>query len=445
MNRFYWPVNLPLHFVFAVVAATTFCDYSVLLAVEQGAAKTKSVAIRLAPRTKNGLFREGQAIRLSAKITSLDASARQGVVRWRLETATHKLLATRSHPIELAANASQELDVQFKAPNPGFFHVVCGFESTEKMPSSSESMRVGYAPELLQMPLTAATDFWTFWQAAKDELADVAPQFNVIPQAMTTTDKVNLYLVEMRSVDNVLVRGWLSVPKSAGPYPAVLRLPGYGSTMRPVTRFEDLIVFSFNIRGHGNSCNDVSGEPKDFWIRGLEDKSRYFYRGAYMDCLRAVQFLCERDEVDPKRIAVWGGSQGGGLSLATAALDERVALCVTDIPFLVNWVDYFELTDWPEMNKWIAADPQRTWSTTQDTLAYFDVMNMAPRIKSSVWMNIGLQDKVCPPTTELAAFNHIAGPKELRVFPNAGHGLPRDQWDGTWKRLRDHLIHRVSQ
>lgn len=59
------------------------------------------------------------------------------------------------------------------------------------------------------------------------------------------------------------------------------------------------------------------------------------------------------NDVDQNRIAIWGGSQGGGFAFATAALDSRVDMCVADIPFLCDWHNYFKLTKWPEMNEWI--------------------------------------------------------------------------------------------
>ena len=227
----------------------------------------------------------------------------------------------------------------------------------------------------------------------------------------------------MRSLGSVRVSGWYEVPKSPGPHPAVLRFPGYGQNMRPIARFDDMAAFSFNVRGHGNSKEDIAGKPQDYWIRGLDDKDTYYYRGAYMDCIRAMDFLCSRKEVDPKRIAVIGGSQGGGLSLATAAMDKRVSLCAPGIPFLTNWEKYFRTTHWPEMNKWIAAQDQRTWDSTLKTLSYFDTMNMGPWIHCPVFMGVGLQDSICPPPTNFAVYNRVKGVKQYQVYPQANHSL----------------------
>ena len=199
---------------------------------------------------------------------------------------------------------------------------------------------------------------------------------------------------------------------------------------------DDMVIFSFNVRGHGNSQDDVPGRPQDYWIRGLDDKQDYYYRGAYMDCLQALEYLMSRREVDPKRVAVWGGSQGGGFSFVTAALDERPSLCVSDIPFLADWVNYFKLTTWPEMDAWIEAKPERTLATTLRTLSYFDTLNMASQIRCRVLMRTGLQDNVCPPTTNFAVFNRISGPAEYVVYAQAGHGLGRGNQTHGWDWIR---------
>ncbi len=74
-----------------------------------------------------------------------------------------------------------------------------------------------------------------------------------------------------------------------------------------------------------------------------------------------------------------------------------------------------------------------------NTFSYFDTMNMVDRITCPVVMSVGLQDRVCPPSTSFASFNRITSPKEYRVYIDAGHRLPRPHWDNGFKRLRKHF------
>ena len=132
-----------------------------------------------------------------------------------------------------------------------------------------------------------------------------------------------------------------------------------------------------------------------------------------------------------------GCSQGGGFAFATAALDDRIDQCIADIPFLCDWINYFQLTHWPEMERWIADQPQRSWKSTLRTLSYFDTMNLADRIRCPTIMSIGLQDNVCPPTTCFNTFNRIPGKKIYRIYADKGHGLGKEHHAWVWKQLRE--------
>ena len=138
-----------------------------------------------------------------------------------------------------------------------------------------------------------------------------------------------------------------------------------------------------------------------------------------------MDFLASRQDVDPERIAIWGGSQGGGFSFATAALDQRIDLCIADIPWLSDWENYFAITHWAEIGDWFAENPEQTWQSMLKTLSYFDTKNMASRIQCPVIMSIGLQDGVCPPSTSFATYNHITSSKEYTIYKNTGHFQPK--------------------
>ncbi|MBN1481004.1 hypothetical protein EH223_00855 [candidate division KSB1 bacterium] len=97
-------------------------------------------------------------------------------------------------------------------------------------------------------------------------------------------------------------------------------------------------------RGQGNSKDDVDPEGEEFMFLGFdpEHPEKYIYAGVYTDCLRAVDFLASRPEIDASRIGVEGGSQGGELSFATVMLDDRIIFCAPDIP----WVGYLQSEYW---------------------------------------------------------------------------------------------------
>ena len=97
-------------------------------------------------------------------------------------------------------------------------------------------------------------------------------------------------------------------------------------------------------RSQGESLQEWQIEHGTRLIYHVTDRERYYYRGAYMDCVRGIDFLHRRTEIDTSRIGVWGSSQGGGLTLATAALDHRVSAAVAGVPWLCNFPVAAEVT-----------------------------------------------------------------------------------------------------
>lgn len=325
---------------------------------------------------------------------------------------------------------------------PGFYKATLSLES--KMGNKKHNFNFGYEPEKIVSPADPQPDFAEFWQRAKDELAGVDPQYKLIRIDSLCTEKQNVYLVEMRSLGNALIRGWYRVPVKPGRYPAIMQVQGYSSVMVPsyVNYGDDVIGFGLNIRGHGNSTDDVNPGFPGYILTNLEDKEKYIYRGAYMDCVRAVDFLCSRPEVDASRIAVEGASQGGALTFATAALaNDRIAVCAPQVPFLSDFRDYFRVANWPgnEFVELVEHKKALTWDQAYYTLSYFDIKNLAHMIKAPLIMGVGLMDEVCPPHINFAAYNLVTAEKKYIVYPSAGHGLPDNFYNAKMDWIRKRL------
>ena len=390
------------------------------------------ILVRIVPTNdNNGIFKATQPITLDVHLENRKNKEFETLITCSLTTDEDNFVYSMSEKHIITPKSKFIRKFRFNVKGPGFYKVIvkCAWEEG----ITNQTMQLGYDPESVRPPLTKGPDFEDFWKESINSLRQVDPQFELIHSPEKSSPSLNVYEVKMRSFGGTRIRGWYEVPNKEGPFPAALRLPGYGQNMRPVGIFKDIALLSLNPRGHGNSQEDIKAVPKNYWIRGLDDKELYYYRGAYMDCVRGIDFICSREEINKKKIAVFGGSQGGGLSFATAALDPRVSLCAPVVPFLVNWKKYFKTSDWPEMNEWIESKEERTWEKTLETLSYFDSMNLATRIQCPVFMGVGLQDPVCPPATNFAALNHTKGQKKYQVYARANHSLgPTHQ-----ERVRD--------
>lgn len=147
----------------------------------------------------------------------------------------------------------------------------------------------------------------------------------------------------------------------------------------------------------------------------------------FLDTRRLAQIIGGLPDVDETRIATTGWSQGGGLSLVAAALTPSIKYTASVYPFLVDYQRAWELNlekaPYDEIVTWFKKrDPRHL---RQDevftTLGYIDVQHLASRIRGEVTLFVGLEDQVCPPSTQYAAYNKITAPKSVRLYPDFGH------------------------
>ena len=142
--------------------------------------------------------------------------------------------------------------------------------------------------------------------------------------------------------------------------------------------------------------------------RGVLDPETYYFRRLYVDAVRAVETAAAHPQVDADRVAVAGASQGGGLSLAAAALaPELVRLCHADIPFLCDIERAITLAPdapYTELAAYLALHTDLEGAVAR-TLRYIDNALLAPRIRCRTLISCGLMDtsarrrRCSPPTT----------------------------------------------
>jgi cephalosporin-C deacetylase len=189
-------------------------------------------------------------------------------------------------------------------------------------------------------------------------------------------------------------------------------------------------------RGQGGRSEDVGGVKgtthHGHIIRGLDDHpDQLLFRQIYLDTAQLASIVMNLPEVDPTRVGVMGGSQGGALTIACAALEPRVKKLAPIFPFLCDFRRVWEMDlakdAYQELRTFFRHhDPQHLREDEIFTrLGYIDLQYLASRIQGDVLMAVGLMDTICPPSTQFAAYNKITAKKQLEIYPDFGHeGLP---------------------
>ncbi|WP_432482711.1 acetylxylan esterase [Kineococcus esterisolvens] len=236
------------------------------------------------------------------------------------------------------------------------------------------------------------------------------------------------------------IAGWLLVPAGrTEPGPAVVQYIGYGggrgepwiNLVPSAAGYVHLVVDS---RGQGGGGNHRAVTPDvdeggtgpatpGFLTRGVESPEKHYLRRLITDAVRAVDAVRTHPLVDPTRVAVIGGSQGGGLALAVAGLADDLRGVVADVPFLCHYRRASEITDahpYAELGRFLAGNREKVDEVFR-TLSYFDGVNLGARAGAPAWFSTGLMDSTCPPSTVFAAHHHYAGPKQIEVYPYNGH------------------------
>jgi cephalosporin-C deacetylase len=290
-------------------------------------------------------------------------------------------------------------------------------------------------------------DFDSFWA---DTLADarshaLAATFEPYDAELATLD---VFDATFAGFGGQPIKAWFLAPHDParspffkdGKLPCLVEYIGYGGgrgrptdwLLPPSSGHAHLVM---DVRGQGSNWR--AGETPDpeaaeqaragwypgFCTRGILDPETYYYRRLMTDAVRAVEAARAHPLVDSARVAVTGGSQGGGQALAVAGLVPDLLLAMPDVPFMCHWRRATEITDgdpYQEIVRYCKIHRDQTDRVFR-TLAYHDGLNFAARAKAPALFSVGLMDFICPPSTVFAAFNHYAAPKAIEIYPYNGH------------------------
>lgn len=362
---------------------------------------------------------------LTVEVSDSTGAACDADLRIVITTDNYAPVSEESRHLAIAAGDTARLQVNPGVTAPGFYRL-----SVSDGDKRLLDMNFGYEPENIVSLPDSQPDFDQFWADALEELAAVEPDYILEKVDSLCGEKRNVYLASMKSLGGDTISGYIAIPVKEGKYPVHIIYNGYGVDPWCVGADDapDWIHFIPFARGQG--YGKKYNKYGDWVAYGIASPETYYYRGAFMDVVRAIDFIYQLPQADRDNIFAEGGSQGGAFTLVSAALDDRVAAIAPYIPFLSDFPDYFNIVHWPaEPVKKAAAEAGISDTDMYKTLSYFDMKNMARRIKCPVLMGVGLQDPVCPPHTNFSGYNLINSPKEFIIYRDLGHTVDYDDWN----------------
>jgi cephalosporin-C deacetylase-like acetyl esterase len=423
------------------------------LAEEPKPSDEGEIVVKLTPEHPDGTWLGPGQIVYDVHLQNKYKENQEGTISYTIKDAvTGQQVAEKIYDVNLKKKTSRSLKFSIDPPpHPGIFNIALAINTTSY--DDTTHYAFGYEVDQINSPMHKPADFDEFWKKALDELAEVNPAYKIEEAPEKSTSDYKVYRIEMNSLENVRVNGWLTMPRTlikGKKFPVVVLFPGYQVLMRPLF-FNDFIGLSLNVRGMDKKSEAYPvPENEEILTYNIRDPEKYIYRGIYMDCIRAIDFVFANQEMgmDVGRITVLGGSQGAALAMVVSSLrNKQIQTCIADVPIYCDM--YTNLAMEPQMreeaftfryiNRYLDRN-KGSFSKAEflQNFSYFEIQNFVPNIRCTVLMGASFLDALAPPTTIFCAFNKlhpwVHQNSEIYTFPTLAHAVPdiHNLFKNTW-------------
>ncbi len=232
--------------------------------------------------------------------------------------------------------------------------------------------------------------------------------------------------IRYRTFDNREIPAFFFRPRGEGPFPVLVDIHGGPESQRrlnyapsgPVLQYLTslgMAVLSLNVRGS-------TGYGKEY--SHLDDKAKRL--DSVKDVEYAVRWLRSRDEIDGDRIAVYGRSYGGFMTLASLVFYPDLWAAGVDMVGIANFVSFLERT-----GPWRRAHREAEYgelANDREMLEQISPLNHIDNIVVPLLVVHGRNDPRVPlfEAEQIVEALKARGQEvELRIYDNEGHALSR--------------------
>lgn len=382
---------------------------------------------QISPNNKEAIYQIGETVNFQAKASTGG-------------TYTYKIYYdTRTEAIEngtITLSANQTRSIPFRANKAGV--ILCSITG----PGGADVAAVTIAPFDIAPLENEPSDFDQYWNTQKN----LVRSLGTTPQLAIHRNNANstTYTLSLPNLNGRKVYGYLTVPKGSGPFPAAIIFPAFGASAASTSE-EALVAETGGLLTVSLSVHNTpvtQQDPNAYQPDNPSNRDEIYYRYALAGALNVINYLQTRPDFDQKNICTMGVSQGGGLAMLLAGIDNRVNLLVNSNPAMNEHQGhkYQQASGFPYyLNDALRTrNGQSAYDATSSATKYYDAIYANRRFKGSSYTLVGLKDDVVPSATSLAGYNQLSGEKILLISTKGGHGHPGEYWNGRFDFLRRH-------
>lgn len=317
-------------------------------------------------------------------------------------------LSQHGTTIDFVGNKPGVMWLELKDANGKVFHYAAAIEPSQIKPAAPR-------PD----------DFDAFWGRKLKELRAVPINARVTPKE-DPDPGIEYGLVQLDHINNTKVHGHYVKPAGNGKYPAILMLqwasPPYPLDKSWILGFAKSGWLALNTQPH----DVLASEPPEYY-KNLPDRlknytaieqenlEKNYFVEMYLRGVRAVDFLSQHPNWDGKTLLIVGTSMGGMQCFGVAGLNEKVTHMIVNVPAGCDLNGPLH----GRSNSYPFYSPDN--AKAMEVARYLDGINFAPRIKATSLVAPAFVDTACAPTGIYAAFNQIAGKKEIVPMYDSPH------------------------
>lgn len=353
-------------------------------------------------------------------------------------TATYKLKYDNITPVI----STGSIDVQAGVP------AIIPFQSTSaevilcevSLNGNSQTAAAAFNRDDIPLFSEEPTDFDQYWNTQKSISAAIPldPQLSF----HSSDGEVTTYRINLANVDDRRVYGYISIPNTGSNFPAIITLPPYSSAANTANPQEFIAnrakVISVSLSVH--NAEPDQADPNAYEPDNINNRNEYYYRSTILGTLRMIDYLYTRADFDGQNIGLTGVSQGGGLSLIAAGLDNRVKSLTISNPALCrhNGYDENKASGFPYylQRSEVLVNNATHYTQTKNASRYYEAAFFARRYTGPTLAIVSYADDVTPASASFAALNELRGKKVVAHARDLDHAHPTAYWDGRYDMWR---------